>query len=179
VHRSAPVLAQISKKVDAEGPRELQRKVAPEATHILDWFHVAMHFAHLLNLVQGQPPPESCAPVDMRAWSLDLIRRAKGALWHGQTWKTQAYLEDLCGWCHARRQETPRVLAQLAKSASELLGYLDAKPSTHNGPRDTGNTNPKIPLTLPEPSFGRAMGYSGWLSGRRAPQGRWPPAAGV
>jgi hypothetical protein len=55
-----------------------------------------MRFEHLLNLAQGQHR------------------------------KTQAYLEDLCGWCHARRQETRRVLAQLAKSASELLGYLDA-----------------------------------------------------
>lgn len=30
----------------------------------------------------------------MRAWSLDLIRRAKWALWHCQSWKTQAHLED-------------------------------------------------------------------------------------
>jgi hypothetical protein len=47
--------------------RELQRKVAPNATHILDWFHVAMRFEHLLNVAQGQPPPEPSALADMRA----------------------------------------------------------------------------------------------------------------
>lgn len=39
------------------GPRSLQRQVAPEATHVLDWFHLAMRFAGLLRLAQGQPPP--------------------------------------------------------------------------------------------------------------------------
>gem|GEM_PF-975198 len=107
------------------GLRELQRRVAPNATHILDWFHVAMRFEHLLNLAQGQPPPEPSALADMRAWSLDLIDRAKWALWNGQSWKTQAYLEDLCGWCHARRPETPRVLLQLGKAAQDLWGYLE------------------------------------------------------
>ena len=107
------------------GLREIQRKVAPDVTHILDWFHVAMRFEHLLNVAQGQPPPEPSAPVDMRAWSLDLIGRAKWALWHGQGWKTQAYLEDLCGWCHARRPETPPALVQLGKVAQELWGYLE------------------------------------------------------
>jgi hypothetical protein len=56
-----------------------------------------MRFEPLLNLAQGQPPPEPSALVDMRAWSLDRIRRAMWALWHGQSWKIQAYLEDLCG----------------------------------------------------------------------------------
>ena len=80
---------------------------------------------HLLNLAQGQPPPEPSALADMRAWSLDLIDRAKWALWNGQSWKTQAYLEDLCGWCHARRPETPRSLVQLGKAAQELWAYLE------------------------------------------------------
>jgi hypothetical protein len=64
--------------------------------------------------------------VDLRAWSLDLIHRAKWALWHGQSWKTQAYLEDLCGSCAAKREQTPRPLLQLGKTARELLGYLEA-----------------------------------------------------
>lgn len=106
--------------------RCLQRKVAPGATHILDWFHVAMRFGQLLNLAEGQPPPEPSTPVDMRAWSLSLIHRAKWTLWHGQYGKTQAYLEDLCGWCQAKREQTLRALVRLDKAAQELLGYLEA-----------------------------------------------------
>jgi transposase-like protein len=37
-----------------EGLRELQRKVVPDATHILDWFHVAMRFEHLLETRKNQ-----------------------------------------------------------------------------------------------------------------------------
>jgi hypothetical protein len=74
---------------------------------------------------QDQPQPEPSTPVDMRAWSLDLIRRSKWTLWHGQHWKTQAHLEDLCGWCAAKRAQAPRTLAQPGKAARDLWGYLE------------------------------------------------------
>jgi hypothetical protein len=72
---------------------------------------------------KGPPEPprrRTCAPGASRR-----IRRAKWALWYGQAWKTQVYLEDLCGGCHARRPETPRALVQLGKAAEELWGYLE------------------------------------------------------
>ncbi len=37
------------------GLRAIQYKVAPQAEHILDWFHLAMRFQHVSQTTAGLP----------------------------------------------------------------------------------------------------------------------------
>ena len=44
------------------GLRAIQKEVAPDSTHILDWFHLAMRFQHVIQVARGLsqqqiPPP--------------------------------------------------------------------------------------------------------------------------
>jgi hypothetical protein len=71
--------------------RELQVEMSPQATHILDWFHLSMTLTGLgqygKGLVLGHPVlgQEIC----------DQIERLKWSLWHGQVDKALGKLDDL------------------------------------------------------------------------------------
>ena len=51
--------------------------------------------------------------------------RFKWTLWHGQAWKTQAYLEDLRGGCAAKREQPPPTFVPGGRAAQGLWGYLE------------------------------------------------------
>jgi hypothetical protein len=61
------------------------------ATHILDWFHVAMRFERLHQILRGL---HWSHPVEAAAWQ-DLATRAKWRLWHGQHFRVLEALEDI------------------------------------------------------------------------------------
>jgi hypothetical protein len=66
------------------GLRNLQRRVLPEATGVLDWFHIAMRFEHVLQAAIGL----GVGTVDAHLGkpSRRDIEHAKWRLWHGR-WK--------------------------------------------------------------------------------------------
>jgi hypothetical protein len=78
------------------GLRTVQREVAPEAEHILDWFHIGMRFEHVLNASMTIRQVPMAAHVSK--WAHDLARRAKWALWNGQADKAITRLEALRRW---------------------------------------------------------------------------------
>jgi hypothetical protein len=67
------------------GLRNLQRRVLPEATVVLDWFHIAMRFEHVLQAAMGL----GVGTVDAHLGepSRRDIEHAKWRLWHGR-WKS-------------------------------------------------------------------------------------------
>ena len=105
------------------GLRAIQRAAAPAADHVLDWFHIAMRWQHVHQLASGLPRQGGSA--ETSAWLLDLILRAKWALWNGQLVKTFRHLSELRVWTWtAPVNET--WLTQLRTHLWELTHYLDA-----------------------------------------------------
>jgi hypothetical protein len=105
------------------GLRTVQFEVAPKAEHVLDWFHIAMRFEHLLDATQAIRIVAMAAHVS--AWAHDLATRAKWALWNGQADKTLGHLEAIRSWTASERQPTWEV-RKLRKYATDLLRYLGA-----------------------------------------------------
>jgi hypothetical protein len=66
------------------GLRNLQRRVLPEATGVLDWIHIAMRFEHVLQAAIGLAAGTGAAhPGDPTRCDFE---HAKWRLWHGR-WK--------------------------------------------------------------------------------------------
>jgi hypothetical protein len=103
------------------GLRAIQRAAAPEAEHVLDWFHIAMRWQHVHQLATGHHGESA----EARVWLLDRIVRAKWALWNGQRLKTFGHLADLRAWTWTARAD-PSWLSQLRTHLCELTHYLDA-----------------------------------------------------
>ena len=66
--------------------RELQLKMSPKATHILDWFHLTMKLTVLGQFGKGLVQCEAMLGEAIR----DQIERLKWSLWHGQVDKALA-----------------------------------------------------------------------------------------
>jgi hypothetical protein len=62
----------------AETLRRLQRNIAPEAEHVLDWFHLTMRLTVLGQMTKGVW--SDAAEVQTKTDALDQI---KWRLWHG------------------------------------------------------------------------------------------------
>ena len=62
----------------AETLRGLQQNIAPEAEHVLDWFHVIMRLTVLGQMIKGAWA--DAVTVETKAAALD---RIKWLLWHG------------------------------------------------------------------------------------------------
>jgi hypothetical protein len=127
----------------------------------------------------------------MRAWSLDLIGRAKWALWHGQVWKREPFLTvrvyvleaapskkrspgptpELGGHRKARQSHPERTTTFYAPGETGRF-----RPSTFNAPLTVGLGTGKTCRTTPKKlatsglarraSHARLSGKSaaGWLS---------------
>jgi len=64
------------------GLRTVQREVAPESAHILDWFPIGMRFEHLLDASKAMHHVPMATHV--AAWAHQVATRAKWAMWNGQ-----------------------------------------------------------------------------------------------
>src|SRR5215510_919446 len=99
--------------------RELQVEMSPQATHILDWFHLSMKLTGLGQYGKGLV---LCHPM-LGQEICDQIERLKWSLWHGQVDKALSKLNDLesaiepCNETYAR-------FPQLAKALSTLRTYI-------------------------------------------------------
>jgi hypothetical protein len=70
----------------------LQRETLPEATLVLDWWHIAMRFEHALEAARG------LADTPLSNQAVRGLERAKWRLWHGRWAGCRRKLEALSGW---------------------------------------------------------------------------------
>jgi hypothetical protein len=99
----------------------LQRESLPNATVVLDWWHVAVRFEHALQAARGlgaADTPLSCEAV--RA-----LERAKWRLWHGRWPGCRRKLAALCRWVHRSYVQDVAGVGRLEHHVKELLGYLE------------------------------------------------------
>ena len=96
------------------GCRSFQRQVMPEATLVLDWWHISMRFEHALC-----KQPAAWAPIRRLATfgavgSRDL-EGAKWLLWHGRSSSCLERLTKLAGWFSAPHVLSPHGALQERK----------------------------------------------------------------
>ena len=102
------------------GLRTVQREVAPESAHILDWFPIGMRFEHLLDA--SKAIHHVLMATHIAEWAHQVATRAKWALWNGQVDKTFTRLEELYRWTKSEREAASEV-RRLRRCTSDLLDY--------------------------------------------------------
>ncbi|MHB1674615.1 MAG: hypothetical protein ACYCSP_10230 [Acidobacteriaceae bacterium] len=80
------------------GLRAIHQQVAPQAEHILDWFHISMRFKNLEQLAKGI---NAIADGGVRGHALAEIERAKWRLWNGLAERGIVGLIHLGQWVRA------------------------------------------------------------------------------
>ena len=104
------------------GLRAIHQQVAPDADHILDWFHIAMRFTNLQQLAKGI---NSVADGGKRSHALAEIDRAKWRLWNGLTERGIIGLVRLEQWARAECLDHIPSLSKLARMLSDMIRYLE------------------------------------------------------
>ena len=99
--------------------RELQLEMSPQATHILDWFHLTMKLTVLEQYGKGLVQCEAALGEEIR----EKIARLKWSLWHGQVDKALGKLDDLASSI-GPFNETYARFPQLVKAFSALRTYI-------------------------------------------------------
>src|ERR1035437_8483389 len=104
------------------GLRAIHQQVAPQAEHVLDWFHIAMRFTNLQQLAKGIN-----AVVDggTRSHALAEIERAKGRRWNGLTERGIVGLAHLGQGAQAPCFDPIPYLEKLAHTLLETIRYLE------------------------------------------------------
>ena len=99
----------------------LQREALPNATIVLDWWHVAVRFEHALQTARGL----AAGDAKLAAEAVRGLERAKWRLWHGRWPGCRRKLAALCRW--ARRPSIRGIagIGRLERHAGELLAYLE------------------------------------------------------
>jgi len=106
------------------GLRAIQREVAPKSEHILDWFHLAMRFQHVIQGARGLSH-EQIRPL-AKLWVTGRVDRAKWCLWNGKSVKGLHYLQAVQDWLTPTRQREAPGLAHLSTALRDLVQYLNA-----------------------------------------------------
>ena len=104
------------------GLRAVQRQVAPQAEHVLDWFHISMKFQNLKQVAQGINGLTEGA---IRCHALEQLDRVKWRFWHGQTQRGLIGLVRLRQWAQARCFAYIPVMAKLGTALRDLTRYLE------------------------------------------------------
>jgi hypothetical protein len=99
--------------------RELQWEMSPQATHILDWFHLTMKLTVLGQFGKGLVQCDAVLGEAIR----DQIERLKWSLWHGQVDKALGKIDDLETSIEPF-SETYARFPRLVKALSELRTYI-------------------------------------------------------
>ena len=93
--------------------------MSPQATHILDWFHVTMRLTVLDQYGKGLVHCDAVLGKEIR----EKIERLKWSLWHGQVDKALGKIDDLASSL-ALFKETYAKFNQVVKALSELRTYI-------------------------------------------------------
>src|SRR5277367_3099870 len=99
----------------------LQREALPNATVVLDWWHVAVRFEHALQTARGL----GAADANLAAEAIRGLERAKWRLWHGRWPGCRRKLAALCRWTQRTYLCSVAGIGRLEHHVSELLGYLE------------------------------------------------------
>ena len=92
---------------------KLQRQVMPEATLVLDWWHIAMRFEHALQAARGLGANTPAG--HLRGYAVRDLEGAKWLLWHGRSSSCLGRLAKLAGWFGASHVRDTRARSR-AKS---------------------------------------------------------------
>ncbi|MHB1712933.1 MAG: ISKra4 family transposase, partial [Acidimicrobiales bacterium] len=104
------------------GLRAIHQQVAPQAEHVLDWFHIAMRFTNLQQLAKGI---NAIVDGGARSHALAEIERAKWRLWNGLAERGIVGLAHLGQWAQAPCFEHIPSLKKLAHTLLETIRYLE------------------------------------------------------
>lgn len=105
----------------ADTLRRLQQNIAPEAEHVLDWFHVTMRLTVLGQMIKGAWA--DAAMVETKAAALE---RIKWLLWHGNAPDAIDDIECLADDVAGALEENPTSasLRKLATTLGEFATYI-------------------------------------------------------
>ncbi len=109
------------------GLRNLQTRVLPKATVMLDWFHIAMRFEHALNAATGLGAGTVGAYLGEIA--RHDVERAKWRLWHGRWKGCLIKLAGISRWTEAKCVRDVEGVSTLQRHLRDLLAYLEANQS--------------------------------------------------
>ena len=103
---------------------KLQRQVMPEATFVLDWFHITMRFEHTLQAARGLGAGASSAC--LRSHPIRDLDSAKWKLWHGRSSACLWRLAHLAHWLDAAHVRDVRGADAVRRHVNDLIEYLHA-----------------------------------------------------
>jgi hypothetical protein len=105
----------------ADTLRRLQQNIAPEAEHVLDWFHVTMRLTVLGQMIKAAWA--DAAMVEAKAAALE---RIKWLLWHGNAPDAIDDIECLADDVAGALEENPTSasLRKLATTLGEFATYI-------------------------------------------------------
>ena len=103
---------------------KLQRQVMPEATPVLDWWHIAMRFEHALQAARGLGANTPAG--HLRGYAVRDLEGAKWLLWHGRSSSCLERLTKLAGWFGAPHVRNTLGALTSEKYIRELIQYLRA-----------------------------------------------------
>ena len=101
----------------------LQRRVLPNATVVLDWWHAAVRFEHALQAARGLGT--GTADARLSGTAVQGLERAKWRLWHGRWPGCRRRLAALCRWTERRAMREVAGIDKLRQRTADLLGYLE------------------------------------------------------
>jgi hypothetical protein len=108
---------------DDAGLWRLQRATLPDATVVLDWWHLAVRFEHALQAARGLGA--DTADTHLADQAVRGLERAKWRLWHGRWPGCQRKLQALCRWTQRQNLRDVAGIGRLQRHVSDLLGYLE------------------------------------------------------
>jgi hypothetical protein len=105
----------------ADTLRRLQQNIAPEAEHVLDWFHVAMRLTVLGQMIKSARTEAAAAEAKAAA-----LERIKWLLWHGNAADAVDDIEGLVDDVTAELEDNPTSgsLRKLAAALGEFATYI-------------------------------------------------------
>ena len=121
-HGLAPTQQVIFMSDGADTLRRLQKHIAPEAEHVLDWFHVTMRLTVLKQMIKGAWADEA-----MVAEKHAALEKIKWMLWHGNSSEA---LHDI-GWMQCdvdfdlREGAESAPLRKLETTVGEFWTYIN------------------------------------------------------
>lgn len=148
--------AQVTALSDGDaGLRAIQKEVAPKSVHILDWFHFAMRFQHVIQVARGVGHDQ--IGTIAKLWVTGKVDRAKWCLWNGKSAKGLHYLQSVQAWLTPRRQRGTPGLGRLGTALQNLLQYLTANQDSLPNYGQRYRTNLPISTAWVEPTVNEVI----------------------
>jgi hypothetical protein len=110
---------------DGDGAlRDLQLSVLPEATHVLDWYHLTRRLTVLASVINGKEAA-SRLPARDRDRLSEWMDSVKWRLWHGRAAGAITRLQAMLGVMARHSVPGEAVVKRITKLTTELLRYLE------------------------------------------------------